>query len=388
MPVLEAPPIARQQQRQPVRPVSPPESGLREYLDRFFSLSAREEAIRAGRLYSMEVELTRRCNLECPYCYSDSHACSTVDLPRDVVRRLLKDGFAYGLRSVSWFGGEPLMYPALFDVLESAKEMGYSESAVYTNASLVTTEAARRLRGLVDTVAVHLDAIDPRVFESVHVNKEAERARQCHRAALQGVQNLMDAGFAGQDIRLTLTLCRPVLAGLRDLFDWAFCQHGLQTSIFIPLAPFGRGMKIPASWIPSDSEIQYAYEMRARYEQRPYLLQLGVAEYCKQYQMTACYVEATGLVSPYAGSEHTCGNIHEASLTHIAVREHRALAYIGMPSIPVCRACRNNAFCFGNPVLGERQLGLAWCSKAGAGDGADCAALSRFDMQETNYGGK
>jgi len=334
-----------------------PETGLREYLERFFALSAREEAIRQHRLYSIEIELTKRCNLECPYCYSNSCLSSTVELDSEVVKRILADGYAYGLRSVSWFGGEPLMYPKLMDVLRYAKKIGYHESILYTNASLITPGIARQLRAVVDTVAVHVDTIDRNVFAQVHYDKEPERAHELQRFILRGVKALLDAGFSGKDIRLTLTLCRPVLSGLESLFNWAFNGMELQTSIFIPIAPFGRGAVAPDCWFPSSDEIRRAYETRARCERRPYLLELGFAEYCRQYQMTMCYVTADGSVTPYAGSCRSCGNISHSALSFVLAQHYRLLSYRdttadrGLGS--GCSNCSGAVYCFGNPVFQE-----------------------------------
>jgi MoaA/NifB/PqqE/SkfB family radical SAM enzyme len=357
MPAIETEPIVRVQKLRDFKRASPPESSLREYLERFFSLSAREEALLRQRLYSVEIELTRRCNLECPYCYSNSCKSSEMNLPRSIIKRFLLDGYNYGLRSISWLGGEPLMYPDLIKLLRDAKSIGYRESVLYTNGSLITPQIAQNLRGLVDTVAVHVDAIDSDVFKSVHFDKEPRRVRQLHRLIMRGIKSLFDAGFSGNNIRLTLTLCRPVLKGLEYLLNWAFNEMGLQTSVFIPVAPFGRGATIPVTWFPSTAEVQHAYEARAKYERRPYLHGLGIAEYCKQYQMTTCYVSADGSVTPYAGSCRSYGNVSHMDISSVLLQYYRLLAYRDKRTKEWlrfgCSNCQRSLYCFGNPVFFE-----------------------------------
>ena len=252
------------------------------------------------------------------------------------------------------------MYPKLMDVLRYARKIGYHESILYTNASLITPRLAIDIKEEVDTIGVHVDAIDPRVFECIHYDKNPRVVRQLHRSILRGVQSLLDAGFSGEDVRLTLTLCRPLLGGLERLFDWAFNEVGLQTSMFIPVAPFGRGATIPRSWFPSRDEIRDAYEVRARYERRPYLMQLGVAEYCKQYQMTMCYVPTDGSITPYAGSSSVCGSIASSSLLSIVDGAYPTIAFRdcsdgirNLDGCKPCSTCRNSRYCFGNPVCRE-----------------------------------
>lgn len=342
------------------------ECGLEEYLERYFSLSAREEATRNNRLYSVEIELTKRCNLECPYCYSKSHRSSPEFLAPEIVKRILSEGYEYGLRSVSWFGGEPLMYPNLLEVLQYARDIGYRESILYTNGCLIKPIIARELRGVIDTISIHLDSIDCDVFARLHYNKSPKITERMHSDILRSFGSLLEEGFSGSDIRLCLTLSRPVFQGIDSLFSWAFNKLKLQTSIFIPVAPFGCGTEIPKSWFLSPDEMRLAYKKRARYEGRSYLLNLGFSEYCKQYQITMCYITASGDVLPYAGSGIICDNIFSQSFDKIICQHYETISFT-VPNrthethwaLNGCKSCDNNRFCFGTPVLGNQ---IAACS--------------------------
>lgn len=338
------------------------EKDLREYLEKYFSLSAREEAIRQHRLYSMEVEITRACNLECPYCYSESCASSKESLPLDVVRRILREAYEYGIRSVSWFGGEPLLYPQLFDILKYAKDLGYLESIIYTNGISLTPEVARRLRNLVDCVAVHMDTLSPNTFHLIHNRRSSELAARLQNNIAQSFEHLLSADFSPEQIRLTLTLCKPGFNGLEELFNWAFNKIGLQTSIFIPMAPVGRGRQLSKDWYMNQDEIRTAYELRAKYEHRPYLLELGISEYCKQYQMTMCYIQTDGSIIPYAGSQMICGSIFQSSIEKMITKNYDELAFLkysgehkNLALAGVCFDCQNQQYCFGNPVFAQNS---------------------------------
>ena len=181
-----------------------------------------------------------------------------------------------------------------------------------------------------------------------------------HSRILDSFKYLLEAGFGPDNIRLTLTLSKPVCESLEELFDWAFNSVGLQGSIFIPLAPIGRAKNLTRDWHPSEDEVKKAYELRAEFEKRPYLLRLGVAEYCKQYQMTACYVAANGNIAPYAGSYRILGSLYDNSFDEIVNEIAEKLTYReyvvdDRNSIisGQCFDCDCDKYCFGNPVLME-----------------------------------
>ncbi len=343
------------------------ESNLKEYLEKFFSLSAREKAIREDRLYSIEVELTNRCNLECPYCYSNSSASKKQNLEPGIVSQVLKDSHSHGIRSVSWFGGEPLLHPNILDVLRSARDLGYCESILYTNGTCINANNAKALHGLVTTVAVHLDAFTPEAFGAIHHKKSSEYSSDIHDKILKCFENLFNAGFSPKDIRLSLTLCKPAFEMLEELFDWAFNKVGLQTSVFIPVAAIGRGKSLNSDWFLTKDEIRKAYELRAKYEKRPYLLELGISEYCKQYQMTMCFVRSDGDVLCYPSGEKVFGNVHEnninkiiqANINDIAFKKYSEGINNTIDS-GKCHKCDNQRYCFGTRVL-EASMEACFC---------------------------
>lgn len=65
---------------------------------------------------SLYIELTSLCNLRCPYCYNNSGS-SYHSIPYDLLVKQIKSVIPNYRCSVSLSGGEPMMYPRLFDLI-------------------------------------------------------------------------------------------------------------------------------------------------------------------------------------------------------------------------------------------------------------------------------
>jgi len=139
------------------------------------SVSARAGSGPTGLSRIVQLHPTRRCNLRCLHCYSDSGPEVRTELPLPLVSGVLDDAAAEGYGVVSFSGGEPLLYPPLSEALEHAHACGLT-TAVTTNGMALTESALHALGGRADLVAISLDGVPashnrmrahPRAFESM-----------------------------------------------------------------------------------------------------------------------------------------------------------------------------------------------------------------------------
>jgi len=84
---------------------------------------------------------TLKCNLRCKGCYTLGYG-TQPELPFDVVDRLLTECEELGICFITILGGEPLIYPHLFDMIQRHPLLFFQ---VYTNGTLMTEEKAKRL---------------------------------------------------------------------------------------------------------------------------------------------------------------------------------------------------------------------------------------------------
>lgn len=99
--------------------------------------------------FVMILSPTLNCNLRCKGCYTLGYGMRH-ELSYEVVDRVLKECEELGIFIVTVLGGEPLVYPHLFRMIEEHPSITFQ---VYTNGTLVTREVAARFRKL-NTIVV------------------------------------------------------------------------------------------------------------------------------------------------------------------------------------------------------------------------------------------
>jgi pyrroloquinoline quinone biosynthesis protein E len=74
---------------------------------------------------SLHIELTSRCDLNCPQCYKQlSHS----DLPLEKLSNIIRQAAVMKVFQIAYGGGEPLMYPHIFEAVEETVKHGISTS--------------------------------------------------------------------------------------------------------------------------------------------------------------------------------------------------------------------------------------------------------------------
>jgi MoaA/NifB/PqqE/SkfB family radical SAM enzyme len=119
-----------------------------------------------------QIHPSRRCNLRCRHCYSESGPDVDQSLPVDVICGVVEQAADAGYEVLGVSGGEPLLYTGLLDTLRAGKSREMT-TTVTTNGMLLTTRRLKELNGLVDVLAISLDGTpashekmrgDPRAF--------------------------------------------------------------------------------------------------------------------------------------------------------------------------------------------------------------------------------
>jgi MoaA/NifB/PqqE/SkfB family radical SAM enzyme len=100
--------------------------------------------------FVMILSPTWQCNLKCAGCYTLGYQ-RHPGLPYDLVKRILRECMDMGLYFITVLGGEPFMYPSLFQMVEDHPQIFFQ---VYTNGTLMTKEKAERIRDLGNAMVV------------------------------------------------------------------------------------------------------------------------------------------------------------------------------------------------------------------------------------------
>lgn len=149
---------------------------------------------------------SNKCNFTCEHCFTQSGSgdISDTKLTLEDIRLLADQADELGVYEIDIQGGEPLMYPNLFEIIEA---LGPERFYIYitTNGWLLTQELAEKLAlAGVDRISVSIDSPDPAVHDKIRNKKGAfERAFQAlehtKNAGMRPYVNIVAGSFNVRD---------------------------------------------------------------------------------------------------------------------------------------------------------------------------------------------
>jgi radical SAM protein with 4Fe4S-binding SPASM domain len=124
-----------------------------------------DRALQLGVPFSVQLDLTYRCNEQCVHCYLDHEdhgEMTTVE-----IKRLLKEMADAGVFILTLSGGEIFMRKDFFEILECARALTFCIK-LKTNAVLIREAQAARLRDLaVESIQVSIYSHRPEVHDAI-----------------------------------------------------------------------------------------------------------------------------------------------------------------------------------------------------------------------------
>ena len=178
--------------------------------------------------------LTKRCNLRCSHCYSNSaDKYYSNELSTEEACKVIDDLADFKVPVIIFSGGEPLMREDIFDLAVYARSKGI-RSALSSNGVLIDSNMAQRIsQAGFSYVGVSIDGTG-------EINDWLRGMQGAYQAALSGLRNLRDYGV-GTGLRLTLSKrTLPQLPAIFDLSD----EEGIPRIYISHLVYAGRGKKI------------------------------------------------------------------------------------------------------------------------------------------------
>ena len=178
--------------------------------------------------------ITRVCNLKCVHCYNDSGAGkASNDVTTAEARAVLDDLAEFGVPSVLFSGGEPLMRPDLFDLIRYAGRRGL-RTVISTNGTLIDADTAKKIKDCgVSYVGISLDGIGK-------INDKFRGVSGAFEKAVEGIRNCMATGIR---VGLRLTLTKRNVEDLEALFGF-FETQAIERACFYHFVPSGRAAAI------------------------------------------------------------------------------------------------------------------------------------------------
>ncbi|MBN2375591.1 MAG: 12,18-didecarboxysiroheme deacetylase [Sedimentisphaerales bacterium] len=177
---------------------------------------------------------TRRCNLRCVHCYSQS---ADVDYEGELTTKegleLLDDLGQFGVPVVLFSGGEPLMRRDLLTLIQAAKERGM-RAVISTNGTLIDQEKADQFARIgLSYVGVSLDGMR-------QTNDKFRGKAGAFEKALAGIRCCKKAGVK---VGLRFTINKRNVQDIESIFQ-LLVDEDIPRVCFYHLVYAGRGSKL------------------------------------------------------------------------------------------------------------------------------------------------
>lgn len=180
--------------------------------------------------------MTRRCNLKCIHCYSNSADQDYQgELTTEEGKSLIADLAAFGSPVILFSGGEPLLRKDLFELAQFATDKGM-RAVISTNGTLITAEIAAKLKKIgLSYVGVSLDGL-----EKTHDRFRGKKG--AFAAAIEGIRHCREAGVK---VGIRFTVNKHNLPDVPAMFE-LLRKEKIERLCFYHLVYTGRGSKLRA----------------------------------------------------------------------------------------------------------------------------------------------
>lgn len=330
---------------------------------------------------SLDIEVTRRCNLRCDYCFVGWSRDWHSDLPYDVATEVIREGVGR-FDLLHFTGGEPFAYRdaasrrSLLDLVELGLALGYPRVLINTNGTLLTEAQIARLGTYGGRVALSVSLDGP---EAMH---DAVRGAGRYAQAQASIDRLLAVGVP---VTVMTVVTPRVLDALPTFLRERMNRNpGLSGVTLFPVGVGPGGSQKPgkelAALTPDQLQVLAVHVALAWYSGvnvivgaypmiNPLLRALGMPA-SQLYQCTAgrgrLCVHADQSVSPcHPVKEAVYGRWEPGLMSRIGILPvHRAL---GARDFEGCRSCDHKESCGhcrafvhanGQPLLGNDKVCL------------------------------
>lgn len=307
-------------------------------------------------LTAATIYLTRRCNLNCQYCFYDAGIPREQELSTEECLQLIDELASMKVKRVNFMGGEPLLRKDIFLLAQRSRQKGLDVNLI-TNGTLINREIAGKIREHFPRVQVSLDGLEP--------EHDFVRGKGSFNKTVQGMKNLLD-----QEIQFAVS-CIISRRNLDKLDDFVAFLVELGVPYFhcVNLQAYGRGACHRDMTLDFGQYIEKLYQLHKKYHGLIAMNQFAQLINPKpRVNKDSCGVgellveiDADGNVYPcykFMNPEHVAGNIRTSRLADIYQKSPllQQLCQSTTEITPECKICDVRAFC-GGGCLKDRLCG-------------------------------
>jgi radical SAM protein with 4Fe4S-binding SPASM domain len=307
-----------------------------------------DRAQRLGVPFSVQLDLTYRCNEQCVHCYLDHEdhgEMTTVE-----IKHLLKEMAEAGVFILTLSGGEIFMRKDFFEILEYARELTFCIK-LKTNAVLIREAQAARLRDLgVESIQVSIYSHRPEIHDAI------TKVRGSLRRSIDAIRFLKSEGLKVIIANVLMTENMQDCHGVRALAD----ELGTESVIDPTVTPMMDGDRSTLDLNAGESALRTLFRDETFVD--------NVEEFCAPPPAptedsmaslpcsaghTACYVSPYGEFYPCVQFPLSCGNVRQQRFIDIwrDSEQLKEVRSIRLRDLSGCSQCAHGSTCTRCPGL-------------------------------------
>jgi cyclic pyranopterin phosphate synthase len=175
----------------------------------------------------VRVSLTDRCNFDCVYCHNEGLGdtrgpmeAQDDEMSADDVVRFLEVAAEFGVDSVKFTGGEPMLRDDLEEIIRRTPDS--MEVSMTTNGTYLPGRADDLVDAGLERVNVSQDALEPEAFAEITKSGAYEKV-------MEGVEAALDAGL--DPVKLNMVVFEHTAGYVEGMVDHVAENDGLQLQL-------------------------------------------------------------------------------------------------------------------------------------------------------------
>ncbi|QLG48241.1 GTP 3',8-cyclase MoaA [Natrinema halophilum] len=175
----------------------------------------------------VRVSLTDRCNFDCVYCHNEGLGDTRGpmdpqddEMGADDVVRFLEVAAEFGVDSVKFTGGEPMLRQDLEEIIRRTPDQ--MEVSLTTNGTFLPGRAEALVDAGLERVNVSQDALDPQDFAEITKSGAYEKV-------IEGVDAALESGLT--PVKLNMVVFEHTAGYVPEMVDHVAENEGLQLQL-------------------------------------------------------------------------------------------------------------------------------------------------------------
>jgi radical SAM protein with 4Fe4S-binding SPASM domain len=303
---------------------------------------------------TVQVDLTWRCNAQCVHCYLPDHAAEGATTEQ--VAGLLEQLAAAGTLFLVLSGGEVLLRPDLFDILERARSLSFAV-VLKTNGTLIDQQAAERL------AALGLLRVDISLYSHRgEVHDAISRLPGSWRRSVEAIRRLVSAGVRVRVVNVLMKTNAGDAAAVRELADSLGASYTIDPTVTPRLDGDGAVTRLgldPEQLETALSDPFLAGALSTLCEMQDVPANTADEQLCSAGHFS-CYVSPAGDMFPCVQLPLPCGNVYQGGFGRAwRSQQMEMIRSMRVGDLKDCGGCPLVAICTRCPGLALMEGNLA-----------------------------